>query len=164
LLESKYLDMLVARRRRWAAVRSRASRWQTGPLARRTFVPMDDLVPPEVLPCPACRHLTEAPMTDDHVEVVRCAGCGKVLRRRRRLSDVERAQALAWRWAAAQFARDPSIERLERRRKLRGDPDEGYAMAMRRAAETLLGWARTVHKRPAVREGGGTDGDRGAPC
>jgi len=99
-------------------------------------------------------------MTDNPVEVVRCGGCGKVLRRRRRLSDVERAQALAWRWAAAQFARDPSIERLERRRKLRGDPDEGYAMAMRRAAEILLGWARTVHKRAPVREDGRPGGDR----
>ena len=52
-------------------------------------------------------------MTDDPVEVVQCGRCGKVLRRRRRLSEVERAQALAWRWAAAQFARDPSIERVE---------------------------------------------------
>lgn len=32
--------------------------------------PSDDLVPPEVLPCPACHHLNEAPVTDDAVEVV----------------------------------------------------------------------------------------------
>jgi len=70
---------------------------------------------------------------------------------------------VAWRWAAAQFARDPSIERLDRRRKLRGDPDEGYATAMRRAAEMLLGWARTVHKRPSVREGGESYEDRRGP-
>jgi hypothetical protein len=113
---------------------------------------MDDFVLPEVLPCPACRHLTEAPATDDAVEVVRCSGCGKLLRHRRRLTEAERAQALAWRWAAAQFGRDPSIEQVERRRKLRGDYGEGYAAAMRRAAEMLLDWARTVHKRPVARE------------
>jgi hypothetical protein len=113
---------------------------------------MDDLVPPEVLPCPACRRLTEAPMTDDATEVVRCSGCGKLLRRRPRLTEAERAQALAWRWAAAQFAADPSIEEAERRRKLRGDYGEGYAAAMLRAAEMLLDWARTVHKRPVARE------------
>jgi hypothetical protein len=102
-------------------------------------------------------------MTDDPVEEVRCHGCGKLLRRRPRLSEAERAQALAWRWAAAHFARDPSIDRAERRRKLRGDSDEGYAMAMRRAAEMLLAWARTVHKRPPVREAGSPGGDPAEP-
>lgn len=125
---------------------------------------MDDLVPPEVLPCPACRRLTPAPMTDDPIEVVRCSGCGKLLRRRRRLTEAERAQALAWRWAAAQFARDPSIEQAERHRKLRGDSTEGYAQAMRRAAEMLLDWARTVHRRAPVRELGQDDADHAAPC
>jgi hypothetical protein len=115
---------------------------------------VDDLVPPEVLPCPACRHLTEAPLTDEAVEEVRCDGCGKLLRRRPRLSEVERAQALAWRWAAAELAKDPSIRLYERRRKLRGDSTEGYGMAMLRAAEMLLGWARTVHKRSPIRESG----------
>jgi len=109
-------------------------------------------VPPEALPCPHCRRLTEAPLTDDPVEVVRCQGCGKLLRRRPRLSETERAQALAWRWAAAQFARHPAVGSYERRRKLRGDSTEGYAMAMLRAAEMLLEWARTVHKRPPIRE------------
>ena len=33
----------------------------------------------------------------------------------------------------------PGIERVERRRKLRGDTDEGCAVAMRRAAGVLLG-------------------------
>ena len=120
----------------------------------------DDLVPAEVLPCPACHHLNEAPVTDDPVEVVRCAECGKLLRRRPRLSDGARAQALAWRWAAAQFANDRSVRILERRRKLRGDSDEAYGMAMLRAAEMLLSWARTVHKRPPLREADGRSEER----
>ena len=114
--------------------------------------PPDDLVPAEVLPCPACHYLNEAPATDDPVEVVRCAKCSKLLRRRPRLSEAARAQALAWRWAAAQFASHHSVRILERRRKLRGDSDEAYGMAMLRAAEMLLSWARTVHKRPPLRD------------
>lgn len=117
----------------------------------------DDLVPPEVLPCPACRHLNEAPETDDSVEVVRCAKCGKLLRRRPRLSEASRAHALAWRWAAAQLAKERSVAILQRRRKLRGDSDEAYGWAMLRAAEMLLSWARTVHKRPPLREEGRSD-------
>jgi hypothetical protein len=118
-----------------------------------------DEVPPEVLPCPDCRQVTEAPSTNAAVEVVRCKGCGKLLRRRPRLSEPERAQALAWRWAAAQFARHPNIGVYERRRKLRGDSTEGYAMAMLRAAEMLLEWARTVHRRPPLRESGPANDD-----
>jgi hypothetical protein len=113
---------------------------------------LDHLVAPEVLPCPKCRHVTKAPMTDGRTEEVRCGGCGKLLRRRPRLTDTQRAQALAWRWAAAQFAQDSSIRAYEGRRKLRGDSTEGYGMAMLRAAELLLGWARTVHKRTPIRE------------
>jgi hypothetical protein len=120
-----------------------------------------DEVPPEVLPCPECRQVTEAPSTDDEVEVVRCQGCGKLLRRRPRLSESQRAQALEWRWAAAQFARHPHIGVYEHRRKLRGDSTEGYAMAMLRAAEMLLEWARTVHKRPAIRESDAANDDQG---
>jgi hypothetical protein len=115
---------------------------------------MDELVAPEVLPCPQCRQLTEAPLTDDAVEVVQCQGCGKLLRRRPQLSDAQRAQALAWRWAAARFAKDEHIAMSERRRKLRDDTTEGYAMAMLHAAEMLLKWARTVHKLPPIRESG----------
>jgi len=85
-------------------------------------------------------------MTDDPIEEVWCKGCGRLLRRRRRLSEIERAQALAWRWAAAQFARDPSIEPVERRRKLRGDSDEGVRCAMGWAAEMLLGWTPAARR------------------
>jgi hypothetical protein len=106
-----------------------------------------------VLPCPACHHLNEAPETDDPVEVVRCTECGKLLRRRPRLSEAARAHALAWRWAAAQLANEQSVAILQRRRKLRGDSDEAYGMAMLRVADMLLSWARTVHKRPPLREG-----------
>ena len=126
----------------------------TGRPPERTFVLVDEVVPPEVLPCPACRRETAAPFTGDAVEVVKCEGCGKLLRRRPRLTEAERAQALACRWAAEQFEGHPSIRTIEHRRKLRGDSEEGYAMAMRRAAETLREWARTVHKRPRLRESG----------
>jgi hypothetical protein len=52
-----------------------------------------------------------------------------------RPASAERAQAPTWRWAAAPFASDPSIERVERRRNLLGDSAEGYAVAMQRVAE-----------------------------
>jgi hypothetical protein len=113
---------------------------------------LDHLVPPEVLPCPKCHHVTEAPTTADRTEEVRCGGCGKLLRRRPQLTDMQRAQALAWRWAAAQFAQDSSIRYYQRHRKLRGDSTEGYGMAMLRASEMLLAWARTVHRRPPLHE------------
>jgi hypothetical protein len=51
---------------------------------------------------------------------------------------LDRAQASARWWAAARLAADPSIDHVDWRQKLHGDPDEGYAMAMLRAAEMLL--------------------------
>jgi hypothetical protein len=39
-----------------------------------------------------------------------------------------------------------------RRRKLRGDPAELHAMGKLAAAEQLYEWARTIHKRPPLRE------------
>jgi hypothetical protein len=79
---------------------------------------VDDPVPPEVLHCSAFRHLIEAPMIDDPIEVVRSGECGRLLRRRRRLSEADRAQSPAWRWAAAQFACYLSTERVDRRPRL----------------------------------------------
>lgn len=59
-------------------------------------------------------------MTDDPVEVARCVGCGKLLRRRRRLTTEEAGTGAGLALRGGQFARDPSIDRADRRRKLRG--------------------------------------------
>lgn len=84
--------------------------------------------------------------------MVRCEGCGKLLRRRPALTPELRAQALALRWAAAQLESDPAVEVVRRRRKSRGDPDELYSMGKLAAANKLREWARTIHKRPAINE------------
>jgi hypothetical protein len=95
-------------------------------------------------------------------EIVHCRGCGRLLRRRARLSPEQRAQALALRWAAARLEADPAVDVLRRRRKNRGDADETFAYAVLRIAETLREWARTVHKRPPLAEAGGRDGEGGS--
>ncbi len=113
------------------------------------------LVAAEMLPCPACRAVTRALLAMQGIEVVRCSGCGRLLRRRPALTVEQRAQALVLRWAAAQLEQNPNVRRMQRRRKLRGDPDEHWAMGMARAAEELRQWARTIHKRPPIAEDDG---------
>ncbi len=49
-------------------------------------------------------------------------------------------------------APDATVTILRRRRKSRGDADEAFARAMLTAADRLRAWARTVHKRPSLRE------------
>jgi hypothetical protein len=111
-------------------------------------------VAPELLPCPDCRQPTRAPVVREGMEVVRCQHCGKLLRRRRALTREQRAQALALRWAAAEFEKDREVVMTSRRRKLRGDPAELHAMGKLAAAEQLYEWARTIHKRPPLTETG----------
>jgi hypothetical protein len=105
-------------------------------------------------PVPHAGSITEAPAADEPVEVVHCRGCGKLLRRRPRLTERQHAEALALRWAAEQLESDSTVVMVQRRRKFRGTPDEDVARAMIAAADRLRGWARTVHKRPALRESG----------
>lgn len=118
----------------------------------RTFVRVE--VAPELLPCPACRAVTRAQPILEGVEVVHCGRCGKLLRRRRALTAEQRAQSLALRWAAAQLESDPGVLMVSRRRKSRGGPDELQAMGKLVAADQLRQWARTIHKRPPLREAG----------
>jgi hypothetical protein len=63
----------------------------------------------DLLPCPACRATTRAPVVVEDIEMVPCGGCGKLLQRRRALTPEQRAHALALRWPAAQLESDPFV-------------------------------------------------------
>jgi hypothetical protein len=107
--------------------------------------------------------VTPAPASSADPEVVHCRGCGRLLRRRARLSPEQRAQALALRWAAARLEEDPAVGVLRRRQKDRGGADDTFAYAVLRIAERLWEWARTIHKRSPLVEEGGPDGGRRSP-
>jgi Zn ribbon nucleic-acid-binding protein len=104
-------------------------------------------VPPETLPCPACRRTTTVQTVYEGTEQVQCVNCGKLLRHRTALSAEQRAQARALRWAAAQIQ---STLSTTRRRKPRGGSDEIYEEGQAKAADQLIAWSRVIHKLPGL--------------
>ena len=110
----------------------------------------------ELLPCPSCMGLTRAPLVQQGVEVVHWEGCGKLLRRRRALTNEQRVRALALQWAAPQIENDRWSSWCEAAQENRGELDELYARSKLAAADQLHEWARTIHKRPPISESDGS--------
>lgn len=104
------------------------------------------------------RRATRAPLADHGIETVVCQQCGKLLRRRLALTMEQPAYNLPLRWAAAQLEVDPMVLRVKWSRKGRSDADELYALGKLAAADKLREWARTIHRRPPLREA--QDGSR----
>ena len=117
----------------------------------RTAQALSGVVPPELLPCPACHRTTATRPVHAGIEEVRCEACGKVLRRRPALTAEQRAQADILRWAAGQV--EATMTTIHRR-KPRGDSLELVEEGMARVVDQLRGWSRLIHKVPNLIEPG----------